>query len=478
MFTEITRLQESVDQRLGLAGMVRNGKRLTEAQINMGLFATLKFDEDNFPNLLAEHKKLAGGEGVSADVTVPAVHQRTVIREAMYALKGLEFVDANTEAFTSSIAIPYSYRDTSAAGRANTRVYEGQEIHRAGVLQTSELAFPIPQKLSFGFSDELRYLTSARHLNWDAEIENLKNTTRIIAEDTDQLILNEMLHASDEYAAVAVANENLELQANDANTVLLLAHFPVVRPRRVFDLQGTQVGTTANPVTVAYNSTARDEYDGTGTQASGIYYVLDYDIGELRLVAEDGATLVPADGVTYTISYSYATNVYKFDMDEGSAEAGVHWDTFLFRYAQLKTDIEENRYHRAEFGLMSGTVQTTIAQAKTFAANFLKPGTDLTSTGDLGRIKGVPNFKTYGPGLWYGDRRVLIGERGITRYRLLKPWQPSTFTSERGPNGRYTGRKDAYGDQWIVVHTPTQLKRAYTSMVLYSSSQRVARVNP
>lgn len=475
MFNEINRLQETVDRRLGLTGTDRDGKRLSEAQIKMGVCATLLFDKERFPNLLAEHKKLAGGDGISSDVAVPAIYQRTVVREVMYALKGLEFVDANTESFASSVVIPYSYRDATAAGRANTRVYEGQEIQRAGMIQASELTYPIPQKLSFGISDELRYLTSARHLDWDAEIENLKNTTRIIGEDTDQLILNEMLQSSDEYGAVAVANEDLEPQSDDANTVLLLAHFPVVRPRRVFDLQGSQVGNTANPITVTYDAVARSEYDGTGTQAAGTYYVLDYNLGEIRLVAEDGATLVPADGVAFRISYSYATNVFAFDIDEGSVEADVHWDAFLYRYAQRKTDIEDNRYHRAEFGLMSGAVQNMIEQAKTFAANFLKPGTDLTATGDLGRIKGVPNYKVYGPGLWYGDRRVLIGERGITRYRLLKPWTPSTLTSERGPNGRFTGRKDAYGDQWIAVHTPTQLKRAYTSLVLYSGTQRVAR---
>ena len=35
--------------------------------------------------------------------------------------------------------------------------------------------------------------------------------------------------------------------------------------------------------------------------------------------------------------------------------------------------------------------------------------------------------------------------------------------------------KEAYGDQFIVVHTPTQLKQAYTSLVLYSATERVAR---
>ena len=65
-----------------------------------------------------------------------------------------------------------------------------------------------------------------------------------------------MLHSADEYGATAVTGENLELQADDAKTIFVLAHFPVVRPRAVYDLQGNQVGSTSNPITVTYNAVA------------------------------------------------------------------------------------------------------------------------------------------------------------------------------------------------------------------------------
>ena len=47
--------------------------------------------------------------------------------------------------------------------------------------------------------------------------------------------------------------------------------------------------------------------------------------------------------------------------------------------------------------------------------------------------------------------------------------------NQKDANGRFTGKKEAYGDQFLVMHTPTQLKRAATSMVLYSATLRVAR---
>jgi hypothetical protein len=437
-----------------------------------------QFDIDNAAQLRAEHKMLAGGDGIVSDAAVPASFERTVIREALYQIVGLQFVDSGTLEFASSHIIPYSYRDTAAAGRNSTRRYEGQSINRAGVIQTSETAYPIPQKLSFEVSDELRYLTATGQLNWEALAENQRNASRIIGEDTEQLIFNEVLHAADEFSAAAVSAEDLELQADDTDQVFILANFPVVHPRFVYDLQGNQVGSTANPIVVTYDSVARSEYDGTGTQAAGTYYVLDYNLGEIYLVDEAGAIQTPANATAYTISYSYATNAAAFDTDNGSTEVAVHWDTFLYRYGLRKAVIEDDRYHMPNMGLMSGTVQNQIEQARKFAANYRVPGTDLSANGNLGRIKEIPNFKTSAPGLWMGDQRVIVGERGTTRLRMLKPWTMGEMENQKDSNGRFTGKKEAYGDQFIILHTPTQLKRANTSLVLYSATARVARVNP
>jgi hypothetical protein len=46
---------------------------------------------------------------------------------------------------------------------------------------------------------------------------------------------------------------------------------------------------------------------------------------------------------------------------------------------------------------------------------------------------------------------------------------------QKDSNGRFTGKKEAYGDQFIFLHTPTQLKAALTSVVLYSASARIDR---
>lgn len=478
---EIHRLVDVVDRRLRLHELPDSNRfpeadgEPSEGKCKAIASIMRAFDAANSHRLLSEAKRLSGGDGIISDVAVPAIWERTVIREALFRMGALDLVDAGTAAFSGSVSIPYSYRDTAAAGRNNTRVYEGGEVPRAGIIQTAESAYPIPQKLAFAVTDELRHLSSSAQFDWDVLKENALNAARIIGEDTDAMAYNEILQASDEYGAVAVVAEDLELQADDVKTIFILANFPVVRPRAIYDLQGNQVGSTSNPITVSYNSVARSEYDGTGSQPAGIYYVLDYNLGEIYLVDEAGAVQVPADGTTYTISYSYTTNCYAFDTDNGAVDVDVHWDAFLYRYGLRKSVIEDDRYHMANMGLMSGSVMTQVEQAKKFSANFRIPGTDLSADGSLGRIKNVPNFKTSGPGLWLGDQRIIIGERGVTRYRLLKPWLMTSLENQRGPNGRFTGKKEAYGDQFIAIHTPSQLKRAYTSMVLYSGAGRIAR---
>lgn len=476
----IKSLQESADKRLGLADLSdarrysNTGGQLQAENKKLADKVLAEYDREHGAQLHREHKMLAGGDGIVSDVAVPAVFERTVIREALYNLVGLQFVDSGMVQFAASINIPYSYRDTTAAGINSTRKYEGQAISRAGVKQTSENAYPVPQKLAFEVSDELRYLTSASGYDWDATAENQRNASRIIGEDIERLIFNEVLAASDEYGSVAVSNEAVAT-ADGTKTIFKLANFPVVRPSKVYDLQGNQVGSTLYAVTVTTNAVARAEYDGTGTQTAGLYYTMDWNLGELRFVSEAGVPTAPTSTHAIVCSYTKTTNAYAFDTDNGSVENDLYWNGFLYRYGLRKSVIEDQRYHTANFGLMSGTARTTIEQARQFAANFTKPGTDLSADGNLGRIKEVPNFKTTAPALNMGDQRIIIGERGQTRFRMMKPWSMGMLTDQRDSNGRFTGKKEAYGDQFIVLHTPTQLKRAYTSIVLYSASARVNR---
>lgn len=494
---QIERLQNHVDQRLGLLDMpARKRYRLSGGTLSPDTKRLADkvldaYDSQHAHKLLNESRMLTdAGGGTLSNSAMPAAFERTVIREALYNMTAVQFANVAPAEFSDSLYIPYSYRKQTAAGASDARAYEGQGIKRASVVQEGETAYPIPQKLSFEVSDELRYLTSGNEsLNWEVVAENQANATRIIGEDTDRLVFNELVQASDEYQTSAINNENLAPQVADGKRVVLIGGSTVTticRPRKTTDLQGNVIGNVLNPVTVTYNGAVILEFDpsavdmqGNSTLPAGNYYVLDYDIGEIWIVDKDGDMLNPA-GKTWAISYSKASNVGYFDTDVPSGvKAKEHWDSFLRLYGLRKSLIEDSRYYQANFGLMSGNAMNDIEQAEKFQSNNQVLGTDFEVDGSLGRIKSVPNYKTVSPGSWVGDRRVIIGERGVTRLRITKPWTMSGgLENKRDQNGRFTGMKEAYGDQFIVLHTPKFLKAALTSMVLYSASHRVARISP
>lgn len=477
---EVKALQESTDRRLGLTQLPESrrfsatGGVLQPENKALAEKVLAAFDAEHGAQLHREHKMLAAGDGIVSDVAVPATFERTVIREALYRLVGLQFVDAGVSAFGATTGIPYSYRDTTAAGITSTRKYEGQPIARAGVKQAMDTAYVIPQKLAFEVSDELRYLTGNGQINWDILAENTSNAFRIVSEDMERLIFDEQLNASDQYATTPVVDEAVAT-ADGSKTIFVLNSFPVVRPKKIYDLQGNQVGSTLYGVTVKSNNVARSEYDGTGTQAAGLYYTMDYNLGEIHFVNEAGVATAPTNTHAIVASYTYSTNVYKFDTDLGSLTVGAKYDDFLYRFGLRKSVIEDQRSFMANFGLMSGTVMTSIEQADSFVESRKRNGTDLATDGNLGVIKDVANYKAYAPGLAIGDQRVIIGERGQTRLRMAKPWSMGQLQDQKDSNGRFTGKKEAYGDQFLFLHTPSPLKAALTSIVLYSSSARVDR---
>lgn len=480
---DINKLQAEVDRRLGITRLSdadryrTTGGKLLAKNKAVADAVLQQYDRDNGHRLLAESKMLAGGTGVTSDVVVPASYERTVVREMLYQLVGLNFVNTGSVPFTATAQIPFSYRDTTAAGVSAARTYEGQGIKRAGVKMDMEEARPIPQKLAFHLSNELRYLLSASLIDFDPLAENTQNLIRMIGEDTDGVIHNEVLLASDE-AYTATITDTLTAQCNGTNKVFVTTQFPVVRPRKVFDLKGNQVGTTTNPLTVTLGGTVRSEYQSGVTLAAGTYYVMDYNLGELRFVSELGAAVTPANATVLSVAYTYTLNVTKFDLDKAAGETTLAqvYDRMLTQIGARKVEIENNRYYTANLLLMSGAVDNSLGVATTFQANSSRPGYGLNPDGSVGQVKGIPVFNTKAPGLQMGDVRILLGEQGNTRFRMMKPWSMNGMNQARDTNGLFIGAQEDYGDQFIVCMTPSKRKNATTTLVQYSSSGRVARV--
>jgi hypothetical protein len=481
---QIKSLQEQVDRRLGISlqddatRYERTGGSLLKKNKEFAERALAQFDEIHGARLAEEHKALAAGVGSIGDFAVPAVFERTVLREALYGLQGLGFVDVGVYPMSAVVQIPYSYRDTSAAGVGAVRTYELQGIRNAGVIQTFEEARPIPQKLAFSISNEMRYLLAAAPIDFDPLAENVRNVIRIVGEDTDRIIHNELINSADE-ALNASVTDTLTAQVNGTNRIFVLTQFPVLRPRMVYDLKGVQVGSTLFPIVVTLNSVVRTEYRTGVTLAAGLYYVMDYNLGEIRFVNEAGVLQTPTSAWVLTVSYSWTQNVVKANLDIGAApdSIGLVYDRVLTQIGARKVVIENDRYYTANMLLQSGAIDNALGQAITFQANSSRPGTNLAPDGSVGRVKNIPAFNTKAPGLLMGDNRILVGERANTRFRMLRPFQMADMQQRRNTDGNFVGAQDNYGEQFVACHTPTQLKNATTSVVLFSSAARVARAS-
>lgn len=480
----IKALQEHVDRRVGIVRLSdaeryqKTGGQLPAKNKAFADEALEAFDRANGARLLAEHRALAGGTGSVSDVAVPAAVERTVLRESLYRLTSMAFMDVGTYPFSQVVTIPYSYRDTAAAGVEALRMYEGQGIRNAGVIQTTEETRPVPQKLAYKLSEELRLLMSASVINWDPVAENVRNVIRIVGEDTEALNMNELVFSADEFGCLDFT-DTLTAQVNGTNKVFVTTKFPVVRPRKFFDLKGVQAGSTMNPLTVTLGGTVIQPYalpaDGSAL-AAGTYYVADWNLGEFRFVDEDGAIIAPANATTLTIAGKYATNAVKFDVDAvGGEDLKDRFDRLLTQVGYRKAVIQSDRYYTANMLLMSANVDNMVSQARSFEANASRVATGLGPDGSVGQVKGIPAFNNSAPGLVMADTRILIGERGNSRFRMLKPWSMNPLEQSRDANGNFTAQQQSFGTQWVAVHTPTQLKNSLTSIVLYSTTGRVAR---
>ena len=101
-----------------------------------------------------------------------------------------------------------------------------------------------------------------------------------------------------------------------------------------------------------------------------------------------------------------------------------------------------------------------------------RDGTTNTPQGDLEAIKGLPAFDCNVPGIDIGDQRILIGQRGLTGYTIIKPYNVCMPFEAVDGEGNPTGEKVAYGEEYNALHTPKPVRNRYTSILVYDSATR------
>jgi len=433
-----------------------------------------EFDRMHAPQLHHEAKLLAGGESSTSDTSLPVGFQRTVIREALSDTNVLQLVQTLTDfGATGTTNIPYETRDTSNVTNDGV-VYEGNAIHRASVSQEMDLAYILPMKIAFLISNEVMHFTRASAINWDAYARNVESNARVMRELVARRICNELQRAADAYNAVDILNEDLDAQLTGSVSTVKTAQFPIVRQHQQRDLKGNAVGAAENAITIQLNGVAINEYNGTNTQSAGTYYrVTNYNLGYVQFVSELGAAVTPAATAgADDISYSYATNVEKFDLDNGSTEIGKHLNGLLRAVGNRKALMSSDRFVLPNFGLMSPTLNNTITNADNFEAQSKRDGSNTNNDGDLEMVKGVSSFGTNAPGIDMGDERMILGQRGVLTYTIAKPFVTKQPFEAVDSNGNAIGKMQAYGEEYSAIKVPTPIRNRLTSVLAYSVTGR------
>ena len=60
---------------------------------------------------------------------------------------------------------------------------------------------------------------------------------------------------------------------------------------------------------------------------------------------------------------------------------------------------------------------------------------------------------------------------------MLRPLEMKNPEEARDASANFIAATESYGEQYVAVHSPTLRKNANTSLVLYSSTGRVARAS-
>lgn len=468
-------LQDQINDGLRKTSSAANGRLVLANETSPFLDEVLTaFDALHAHKLHAEQRQMASGEVGTVDTNLPVGFQRTVIREALSDLRILEIVQTLTDASaTATTQIPYELRDISQVHN-NGVVYEGQPIHRAGISQEMDLAYINPMKLAMLISNEVVHFTRASAINWDAYARNVESNARLIRELIARRISNELQRSADAYLAADVSNEDLDSQLTGSANTVKTTNFPIVRPHQQRDLKGTAVGSVENAITVRLNGTAIDEYDGTGDQSAGTYYrITNYNLGYVQFVNEAGVPQTPsATASADDISYSYATNVVKWDVDlPASTTKAQHWNAFLQKIGERTAVLNQDRFVMPDFMLASYTLHNDATDAENFTSAARRDDAGTNGQGQLAAIKGLPAWATNGVSD-LGEERAIIGQRGALTYTVAKPFMTGQPFEAVDSNGKPIGKLQAYGEEYSAIKVPSPIRNRLTSVIAYSATGR------
>jgi len=355
-------------------------------------------------------------------------------------------------------------------------VPEGQGIPEANTNLTWQSYSPRWRRQAFSMTEDVARAMLTGPAKYPAVARAIYHLGYEKRRRLDLAAYYEMVLASDEYKAVQVTDEvgttglmTAKPGGNSANWTYSYqlqyaggSTFPVLRPRQkvVIDYNGqTQtINAYVITLTVAGGPTQVQGYldaNGNIQGPSGVTYAVDYENGIIYFNATSGAN--NTTGLP-TVGYYASTNYDTWHFTVPSGMRPEDWyNTLLQQYTKTVALMgSAPRFKKPNVSVMSLNVATYIENASMWYKLNSPVGSEFTPASEniFGRRSGVDFARINAP--WApGDQRILLTQRGSTRYGIQTPYSmEGPFQKYDTTTGDVIDAKAWIGKENSVLATP------------------------
>jgi ribosomal protein L21E len=293
----------------------------------------------------------------------------------------------------------------------------------------------------------------------------------------------EMIMASDEYAPLTVTGEVPASPGTSVSSAVpsgsnaaylyklapsivgaVAGYNPVCRPRSVNQIQpGGQVSAVVtNPVSITVGGSALvlGVWDGTNIQSfqgTTATAAIDFERGIVYFKSGAGLNPTAATPILPTISYSAVTNYDRWHttMTTGYTDSAAYYDTFLQQLTASSALMGSSpRFKKPNLAIFSLNSATYVENARIFYKWASPDGTKLIDTGNTFGQRSNMNLSKINAPWVAGDGRVLLTQKGSTRYGIETPYNLEGHYPMYDANQNIIDAKLWYGRENSVMCTP------------------------
>jgi hypothetical protein len=410
----------------------------------------------------------------------PTIQQALLI-QSFQDVESLQFLAAETfegsevrwpvETFTSAAVVD------PTTGLTDLLVGEGAGIPESQINLAWLTYNPSWRRNAISLTTDVVNVLKSGPAKYDAITRGIYHISYDKRRKLDNLAYLEMVMASDEYQPNVISSEvatgvgsavgNITAVSNGTNVVYkynlragadaTAGSNPIVRPRTKKQITATgqtqTVTSNAFTVTVGGSALVMGYLDANGNVQGGTYAV-DFENGVVYFTAASGV-----DGTHLpTFAYSAVTNYVRWATAvPNGQDADKYYNTLLqLITAQAQLMGSAPRFNKPNLGIMSLNASQYIENASMWY-KFNSPDLGGLSGGGtsnmFGNRSGV-NFARINAPWVAGDNRILLTQKGATRYAIETPYQIEGPYPKYDSNGNIVDAKLFYGRENSVMATP------------------------